>query len=369
MRIKSLLRAGVVALLPVSVAGAVPEGSAPVAIYQPSPGVDAGALRAAVEPLFDADADQPLGETRALIVLRDGEVVAERHAPGFGPDTRHLSWSVAKTVTAVLLGIMVTDGRLALDDPAPVAAWRGPGDPRGRITLRQMLEMRSGIAHNERSEPLEDTDTMAMLVGRGAQDMAAYAVAKPLAAEPGTEFTYSSATTLILCDMMARLLTDSDDPATRRAAMMGFVEQRLARPAGMGSLMPEFDPAGTMICGAMMHMTARDYARLGELLRQGGQSGGRQLVGQGWVRYMTSPSAKRPGYGAHVWLNRDGADNVLFVGEASRRLYAAQGFRGQYVIVSSDQRLTIVRLGVTTEAEMPALRAALLRVIRLFPEG
>lgn len=369
MRIKSLLRAGVVALLPVSVAGAVSESPEPSAVYQASAGVDAGALRAAVEPLFDTEADESLGETRALLVLRDGELVAERYAPGFGPETRHLSWSVAKTVTAVLVGIMVSDGRLALDEPAPVAAWRGAGDPRGRITLRQMLEMTSGLAHVEKEEPLENTDTLAMLVGRGAQDMAAYAEAKPLAAEPGSEYTYSSATTLILCDMMARLLTDSDDPAARRAAMMGFVEQRLSRPAGLGSLTPEFDRAGTMVCGAMMHMTARDYARLGELLRQGGQSGGRQVLGRGWVRYMTSPSAKRPGYGAHVWLNREGADNVLFVGEASRRLYAAQGFRGQYVIVSPDQRLTIVRLGVTTEAEMPALRAALLRVIRLFPDS
>lgn len=367
MRIKSLLRAGVVALLPVSLVGAVPERAAPFAVYQASAGVDAGALRAAVEPLFDPDAEDPLGETRAVVVLRDGKVVAERYAPGFGPDTRHLSWSVAKTVTAVLLGIMVTDGRLALDDPAPVAAWRGPGDPRGRITLRQMLGMTSGLAHVENQEPLENTDTLAMLVGRGAQDMAAYAEAKPLEAEPGAKFTYSSATTLILCDMMARLLTDSDDPDTRRAAMMSFIEQRLARPAGLASLTPEFDRAGTMICGAMMHMTARDYARLGELLREGGQIGGRQVVGRGWVRYMTSPSARRHGYGAHLWLNREGADNVLFVGEASRRLYAAQGFRGQYVIVSPDQGLTIVRLGVTTEAEMPALRAALLRVIRLFP--
>lgn len=368
MRIKTLLRGAAIALLPLSLAGAASSDAPPVAVYQASAAVDAGALRAAVEPLFDTEAEESLGETRALLVLRDGRLIAERYAPGFGPETRQLSWSVAKTVTAMLVGIMVADGRLALDEPVPVPAWREPGDPRGRITLRQMLEMRSGIAHVEKEEPLEDTDTLAMLVGRGAQDMAAYAEAKPLAAEPGTKFTYSSATTLILCDMMARLLTDSADPAMRRGAMTTFLDQRLARPVGLTSLVPEFDRAGTMVCGAMMHMTAPDYARLGELLRTRGEANGRRILNGGWVDYMTSPSAKRPGYGAHLWLNREGAENVLFVGEASPRLYAAQGFRGQYVIVSPSQRLTIVRLGVTTEAEMPALRSALLRVIRLFPE-
>ncbi len=101
-------------------------------------------LRAATDPFFDAAASPSIGETRALLILRDGKIVAERYAPGFGPDTRFLSWSIAKTVTGLLVGIMVGDGRLALDDPAPVAAWRQPGDPRAAITLRMLMQMRSG---------------------------------------------------------------------------------------------------------------------------------------------------------------------------------------------------------------------------------
>lgn len=340
------------------------------ATYTGDSAVSAAALREVVEPLFDPDAEGEAGETRALLVLHDGKIVAERYAKGYGPNSLHLSWSVGKTVTAVLLGIMVSDGRLSLDDPLPLPAWRHGADPRGAITLLQMLNMASGIAHKEQEGPLEQTDALRMLVGDGAADMAAYAEAKPLAHAPGGTFQYSSATTLILCDIMTRLLTNSDDPRARQGAMIRFVRERLMEPVGMGSLVPEFDAHGTMIGGAIMHMTARDYAKLGELLRHRGLARGRQIVSQNWVRFMTSPSPAKEGYGGHVWLNRPGAEHHLFVGDADHGLYAAIGLRGQYVIVSPAQGLTIVRLGVTTDKEeMPALQEKLLRIVRRFPES
>ncbi|MET0363707.1 MAG: serine hydrolase [Sphingobium sp.] len=326
-------------------------------------------LREAVEPLFDPDVEQSSGETRAVIVIHDGKVVAERYAPGFGPDTKHLSWSVAKTVTALLVGIMVSDGRLSLDEPVPVPAWRHGADPRGAITLRQMLTMSSGIEHNENKGPLENTDTLRMLVGDGAGDMAAYAESKPLAQAPGKDFVYSSATTLILSDMLTRMLTNSERPQDRRDAMTRFIQQRLAEPVGLKSLTPEFDAHGTMIGGAFMHMTAMDYARLGEMLRRGGLARGRQIVSQRWVQFMTRPSAAKAGYGGHIWLNRPGSEKIMFVDDATRSLFAANGLRGQYVIVSPAQGLTIVRLGVTSDEELPVLRERLARIIRKFPGG
>ncbi|MEY3915521.1 MAG: hypothetical protein RLZZ103_1020, partial [Pseudomonadota bacterium] len=88
-------------------------------------------LADAIAPFFE---DPAVGETRALVVMQGGRVVAERYAPGYGPDTRLISWSMAKSVTAVLVGMMVADGRLALDEPAIVSEWQAPRDNRAKIT-------------------------------------------------------------------------------------------------------------------------------------------------------------------------------------------------------------------------------------------
>ncbi|MET0240170.1 MAG: serine hydrolase [Sphingobium sp.] len=368
MRLKLLLQAGVAGLFLLCAGCSAVDPVPAIARYSGDGAVGAQALRDVVEPLFDPDSVGNLGETRAVILMHDGQIVAERYGPGYGPDSLYLSWSLGKTVTALLVGIMVADGRLALDEPVPVPAWRQGADPRGAITLRQMLGMASGIANRESKGPREDTDVLRMLAGDGATDMARYAESKPLASQPGTTFNYSTATTVILCDMMTRLLTDSDDPKVRREAMMLFVRERLMKPAGLTSLTPEFDTHGTMIGGAFMHMTARDYARLGELLRRGGQVGGKRIVPASWVRFMTSPSRANGGYGGQIWLNREGAKS-MFIGEAPESLYAAQGLMGQYVAVSPRQRLTLVRLGVTGDGEMPALRAELAKVMRVVPGG
>ncbi len=328
------------------------------------------AIRPVIDTLFEQDDDDnkaPLGETRALVIMRGGQIVAERYAPGYGPETRHLGWSVAKTVTGILVGIMVSDGRLALDEPVPLAAWSQRGDPRAAITLRQMLQMRGGLRHVEKGEPLDQSDALRMLVGDGAQDQAAYAASKPLADPPGKQFVYSSATTTLLAEMLTEQLTHSADPRARRDAMMAFMRTRFIEPAGLESLVPEFDAKGTLIGAAMMHMTARDYARLGELLRRRGVAGGRTLYSEGWARFMTEPSPANPAYGGHVWLNRPFEWSPLFPGEASPRLFAAVGFGGQYVIVSPAQQLVIVRLGMTRDEDLPALRRALARLVQRFP--
>lgn len=328
--------------------------------------VDEAALRAAVDPLFD---DGAVGETRALIVMHDGEIVAERYAPGFGPRTKLLSWSIGKSVTAVLIGLMVADGRLALDSPAPVPAWNQPGDPRGRITLRQLLAMTSGLDHVEEEEPIASADTVRMLFTDGAQDMGAFAEAKPLAHTPGAVFSYSTGSTIILTDLMARMLTDSADPDVRRRAMQMFIDGRLKIPARLSSLTAEYDAAGTMIGGSFLHMTTRDYARFGELLRNHGRGGaGHQIVPEKWIAYMRSPSARNPAYGAHLWLNRDSEESALMPGRAPGSLFGCVGHGGQYILVSPSQRLTVVRLGMSPDKEQrTALKDSLAKLIGLFP--
>jgi CubicO group peptidase (beta-lactamase class C family) len=363
MKFKSLCR-----LLTIGTVWAALAGAAPPTPYLRLVGdarLPADALRAAIDPLFAPG----VGETRALLVLHDGKILAERYGAGFGPESRQLSWSLAKTVTGLLVGIMVGDGRLTLDDPAPVAAWRQAGDPRGGITLRHLLQMRSGLQHVEDEGPRERTDTLRLLVGPGAADQYGYAVAKPLAYPPGSRFNYSSADSAILCGLMTDLLTASRDPQVRRDAMAQFVQARLAGPLGLTSLFGEYDARGTLLGGGMVHMSARDFAKVGELLRQGGRIGERRILPARWVKTMTAPSPANPAYGAQLWLNRPGPVSDLLPGEAPADLFGAVGYRGQFVIVAPSQKLTIVRLGVTGADEMEALRHALARLVQAVPAG
>ena len=331
-----------------------------------APGVRREALARAVDRLFTMPEAQ---ETRAVLVLRDGRIVAERYAPGYHENTRFISWSMAKTVTGVLIGLLVSDGRLRLDESAPVPAWQRPGDPRGEITLRQLLQMRSGLRHTEAGDPVYGSDEVRMLFLDGRDAMAAYAEAQPLEAEPGEKWEYSSATTVILADIASRALSDSTDPAERRKVINDYLKSRLFEPLGMKSMVPEYDAAGTLIGGSLMHATARDWARFGEFLRNQGSVRGLQLVPSGWIEFMTTPNPRNPGYGAQTWLNRPQPGESLppFPG-APRTAFSMNGHLGQFVLISPAQGLTVVRLGRTLDGEHQPVRKAMGQIAALFPK-
>lgn len=331
------------------------------------PGVSRTRLARAVDNLFT---DPEMGETRALLALSGGKIVAERYAPGYDAKTRLIGWSMSKCVTGVLTGLLVADGRLRLDEPAPIKNWQRPGDARGEITLRQLLQMRSGLRHSEEADPRYKADTVRMLFLDGRDDMAAYAEAQPLEAEPGAKWEYSSATSVILADAAAGALTESRDPRLRRQAVAEYLRTRLFEPVGMRSAQPEFDAAGTLIGGSMIHANARDWAKFGEFLRNDGAVVGAQILPRGWIEFMTAPSPRNPGYGAQVWLNRPQPDGheVLFPGAAPATLFACIGHLGQYVLVSPSQRLTVVRLGKTDDERRDPLKRRLAELVSLFPK-
>ena len=343
-----------------------PPSAAAMAAVVADPGVPRAALAQRIDALFD---DPAAGQTRALLVLHEGRVVAERYAPGFGRDTRFIGWSMTKSVTGVLMGLLVSDGRLRLDEGVPVAAWQRPGDPRGEITLRQLLQMRSGLRHRENAEPRYASDEVRMLFLDGRDDMASYAEAQPLEAEPGRTFDYSSATSVILADLAARVLSSNGDATARRQAVADYLRTRILDPLGMRSAVPEFDAAGTFIGSSMLHATARDWGKFGEFLRNDGSVRGAQIVPRGWIEFMTSPSPRNPDYGAQLWLNRGkpGDNDMLFAGRAPANVLACVGHLGQYIIASPSQKLTIVRLGQTDDPDRKALRSDLANIIALFP--
>jgi CubicO group peptidase (beta-lactamase class C family) len=333
------------------------------------PGVPREKLARALDSLFTAP---EMAETRAVVVLHNGRIVAERYAPGYHENTRFVSWSMAKTVTGVMIGQLVADGRLRLDESVPIPAWQRPGDPRGEITLRQLLQMRSGLRHTEAGDPPYESDEVRMLFLDGRDAMAAYAEAQPLEAEPGAKWEYSSATTVILADLAARVLTDSSDPTVRRRAVGDYLRTRLFEPIGMKSMLPEYDSAGTLIGGSLIHGTARDWARFGEFLRNKGAVKGAQLVPSAWIEFMASPSPRSPNYGAQTWLNHPAGDTGKrqWPGAGSATI-SMNGHLGQYVVVAPDRGVTVVRLGKTNDGpgQHEPIRAAIARIITLFPKA
>lgn len=327
------------------------------------------AATAAVDRVFS---DRTEGETRAVVVLRDGVPVIERYAAGYGPNNRFISWSMAKSITSTLVGQLVAAGGLDLDAPAPVPAWhRDPADPRGKITLRQLLHMESGLRHRE-VDPVEDADTNRALFSDESDDAAAAAEAAPLRYAPGTHYEYSTLTTVMLDAIIVRTIAPAaTTPAARRAAMQAYLHDHLIVPAGMASLVCEYDAAGTMLGGSFCHATARDWAKFGQMYLAGGVVAGRQVVPPAWIKFVTTEALTNPAYGGQFWLNHPkNAEGhpALFPDQGPPDLYSAIGHLGQYVMVVPSKHLVVVRLGKTQDGNRGDLLPTLGKLVNAFPD-
>jgi CubicO group peptidase (beta-lactamase class C family) len=317
----------------------------------------------AIEHLLDEvfDADGPLVETYAVVVIAGGRLVAERYGGTeprsdgtipIGPGSTLLSWSMAKSVLHAVVGILVGDGRLDLGAPAPVAAWSGPGDPRGTITVEELLEMRDGLRFAEDYVDRGISDVMEMLWGSGRDDVAAFAADRPLAAPPGHAFRYSSGTTNIVSGVVAGVL--GPGPPYRE-----FLSERLFGPIGATSAVPVFDAAGTWVASSTLYATAHDFARFGLFYLRDGIWEGRRLLPAGWVDHGRRPRSVDPEdgmvHGAHWWV----------VGDDHGSFWAS-GYRGQCLLVCPGLDLVVVRLGDTPTERGPELERWRAAVVEAF---
>ncbi len=289
---------------------------------------------------------EEVGRTDALLVQRGGEVVLERYGADVDASTTLRSWSMAKSMLHACVGMLVADGRLDLDAPAPVAAWSDPDDPRHGITLRNLLEMRPGLQWSEVYAPEVGSDVVEMLFGREWEpqpDVAAFAAAKPLATQPGSTFVYSSGTSNIVSGIV-RDVVGAGDP------YLAFLRERLFGPLGMTSADPRFDDAGTWIASSYCFCTARDFASFGQLYLDGGVRDGVRLLPARWVATAaTTVSQDEVGdrHSMHWW--QMWADR--FPGSCN-----AAGYEGQLIAVVPSLDLVAVRLGQTEAEDKAVLR-------------
>ena len=307
-----------------------------------------------IDQVFTPEQVEALGETEAVLVVQGGRIVAERYGEGRGPDDTCHSWSMAKSITHALVGLLVKDGRLDVHAPADVPEWRGEGDPRGFITLDQLLRMSSGLKFTEHYVPGEPSDVIEMLFGRGQGDVAAFAAAFPLIHTPGTHMAYSSGTTNIVSRCAARALGASG------AQFEAFMRARLFDPLGMRSPSPRFDASGVFIGSSFCFCTPRDFARFGLLYLRDGVWDGERLLPEGWADYARSPTFRQPDaadgpYGAHWWLETAGPGS-----------FSANGYDGQYIGVAPDLDLVVVRNGRTPLEKKDALAAWLAALVDTF---
>ena len=320
-------------------------------------GVDAARLDRLLDHALSAPSTPDLGETHAVLAVQGGRLVLERYGPGKGAADTFPSWSMAKSITQALCGLLVGDGRLDVHAPADVPEWAAPGDPRGAITLDLLLRMSSGLDFLEEYLPDRPSDVIQMLWGPGKDDVAAYAAAKPLAHEPGRFWYYSSGATNIVARCLARALGQSDG-GQAGAGFEAFMRERLFGPLGMTSPIPKFDAAGTFIGSSFCFCTARDFARFGLFYLRDGVWEGRRLLPEGWVDYARTPTWQQPNedgpYGAHWWLNLETGS------------FAAQGFGGQFIIVAPDIDLVLVRSGDTPLAQKENIKAWVGEVVGCF---
>ncbi len=282
-----------------------------------------------------------LRRTRAVIVVHKGRVIAERYAPGFGPDTPFPGWSMAKSVLNALVGILVRDGRLSVAAPVPIAAWRTSGDERASITLNHLLRMTSGLEFDEdMSNPLGDVTRMPT----EEPDMARFAASKELQTPPGVRWQYSSGNSNIVSRAIRSIMGTEE---YRR-----FPRRALFDPIGMASAVLETDASGTFVASSFMYATAKDWARFGILYLNEGVWGGNRILPEGWVEYTRTATtgSTGKGYGAHFWLKVPDEYNSSQSVSPANTIHAV-GHEGQFVTVIPAYDTVIVRLGKTRYAQ------------------
>ena len=425
-------------LLPAAAQERVPLPPQTAGLAWPMAGWQTGVMTpdeaAKVQPLIDkamaGRLEDTMGETRAVVIVHHGRLVAEAYADGFGRDTKQISWSMAKSITSALVGRAVQLG-LIDDLDAPMPSPFDEGDPRARITWRQWLNMTDGLDYNEMSEPsLMKNDVVQMMYGRGRFDVMQYIKDElPPVHPPGTVWNYSTAAFHLIGRALEQVSSQNmrigrfgpfapEDAEAARALRLrmeagedtealrneirqltekslaaaqiqkkgGFlaapepspksvfsiwVDDVLFAPLGMDAQI-EFDSAGTYLGGSLVWASARDFAKFGYLYLRDGVWEGERLLPEGWVDFSRTdpPETEATVYGAGFWLT---PETPVPASQGAHSppydSFSAQGHEGQTIWIVPSRDLVIVRLGLMGEGDgnWPALVEWNQEIARAFP--
>ncbi|NID14741.1 serine hydrolase domain-containing protein [Luteibacter yeojuensis] len=296
------------------------------------------AIAAAIDRVFTESPDQPVKHVKAVVIVKDGHVIAERYAPGFDLHTPLLSFSVAKSFTNAFLGVLSREGRIRVDQPLGAPEWQAADDPRRAITVENLMRMSSGLDAEEAESAFSPVARMEFFHA----DMAGFAARQPAKEAPGRTFEYTSADTVLLSRLVGEKV--GGGPAGLRAFARREVFDRL----GMGDVTMEFDGQGTFVGSTYVYTTARDYARFGMLyLRDGIAPDGQRLLPEGWVDWSRRSTVGGSPYGAGFWTNDGPSKPARWRVEAGfpKDGFYASGTMGQRIYVVPSEKLVIVRFG------------------------
>jgi CubicO group peptidase (beta-lactamase class C family) len=315
------------------------------ASHQPA-NVNREAMEAALDFTFDDSLHGQPQRARAMVVLHKSRIVGERYAPGFNQDSKLVSWSMGKSITSALIGILIGDGEFDLDDPAPVAEWRRPGDPRGDITIRNLLQMSSGLRF-ERVE--NDADPAHFTPANdhnyiyfGAVNVFEHSISRPQEHPPNTVWRYRN------CDPLTLGLLVKQTVEARGEEYFSYPQRALFDRIGIRNIVLEPDPWGNFVNTGYDHGTARDWARFGLPHLQDGVWNEERILPEGWVDFVREPAPADPErhYGGQFWLNAGGNHPDI-----PRDAFWAAGARGQTTMIIPSRDVVIVRLGHSLDSE------------------
>ncbi len=297
-------------------------------------------LRAALDRAFAEREQPPFIRTKAVVVVKDGKIVAERYAPGVGVDTQLLGFSAMKSVTNALIGILVRQGKLNTAQAAPIVAWQDKNDARHVITVDHLLRQTSGLALEQTNSGFDINSRMLYI----ERDMAAFAEGAELTTPPGAHWAYTDGNYVLL----SRIIRDA--VGGRAAEVRAFAQHELFEPTGMQHVTLEFDATDTPLGANYMFASARDWARFGLLYLNDGMVASDRILPRGWVKYSSTQTLDT-GYGAGFWINGVSGNAPWGLPWGMPHVppdaFFAMGYMGQHVVIVPSQHLVVVRLGMS----------------------
>lgn len=310
-----------------------PKASLPNGMDSTFSNIDYAKLEKAVDNAFDKKGEQNK-RTRSVLVIYKDKIIAEKYDTGFNKNSKILGWSMTKSITATLFGVLQKQGKININKPAPIAEWAK--DERSKITIANLLQMNSGLEWEEDYTKISDVTKMLFL----DVDMSKSQIDKPLIGKPNATWNYSSGTTNLLSGILRKQFKTHQE-------YLDFWYSNLIDKIGMNSMVVETDMAGNYIGSSYSWATTRDWAKFGLLYLHKGNWNGEQILDESWVRFASTPTNTSNGeYGAHFWLNAGGK-----YPDVPKDMFYCSGYQGQMVAIFPSHDLVIVKMGLKEDPE------------------